>query len=221
MSDKQTEFTAPDSNIEPIGAPNRSSPVPEADSSPCENRSDPPRNAAKNGIKPFSVRSLTRAALLLAAALILSWLEAILPFQIPIPGVKLGFSNIPVILALYYAPFGAALGFGILKAVLTSVFLGKFSGLLFALCGTVCSVCAMAMIRKCRFLSSLSVCVGGAAAHAVGQIAAACVLLSPAVISYLPIACAASAACGGIMRILIAPFLPNAAKKRGIRFDRF
>ena len=40
-------------------------------------------------------------ALMTALALIFSYIETILPFNIGIPGVKLGIANIVVVLALY------------------------------------------------------------------------------------------------------------------------
>ena len=142
------------------------------------------------------VRQLTRWALLTAAALILSWVEAILPFRIPVPGVKLGFSNVIVTYVLYTAPFPAALLFAIGKVLLSAVFLGHLSGLPFALCGTLLSLCGMALLKKAPCFSSLGVNASGAVLHGAGQLLAASVLLSPSVLSLLPLMTAASAACG-------------------------
>ena len=46
-------------------------------------------------------RELTRFALLIALAMVLSWLESLVPLSLAVPGVKLGLANLVVIFALY------------------------------------------------------------------------------------------------------------------------
>lgn len=148
--------------------------------------------------KALSPRRITRTALLMGVALILSWVEAVLPFQIPIPGVKLGFANIVVVFVLYTESFPAALLFGILRALLSGLFLGRLSGVLFSLCGTVLAVCGMALLKKCRCFSSLGVSAAGAILHSMGQLIPASLLLTPAVWQMLPLMGLASAFCGTV-----------------------
>ncbi len=143
-----------------------------------------------------AARKIARFALLMAAALILSWVEAILPFQIPVPGVKLGFANIVLLYVLYTDSFPSALSFGMLRAVLSGVFLGRLSGILFSLSGTVLAVCGMALLKKCRCFSPLGVSAAGAVFHGVGQLAVASLFLTPAVWSVLPWMGLTSVACG-------------------------
>ena len=148
-----------------------------------------------------TARRVSVTALLMAAALILSWVEAVLPFQIPVPGVKLGFANIVIVYVLYTYPFPAVLSFGILRALLSGLFLGRVSGLLFSLCGTVLSICGMALLKKCRCFSSLGVCAAGAILHGIGQLIPASFLLTPAVWQLLPLIGISSAFCGVIIWI--------------------
>ena len=142
---------------------------------------------------------IARYALLLAAALILSWVEAILPFQIPVPGVKLGFANIVSLYILYTYPFPQTLGFGVFRALLSGLFLGRLSGVVFSLCGTVLSLCGMALLKKCNCFSSLGVSVAGAVLHGAGQLCAASFLLTPAVWAALPLMGLSSALCGVVV----------------------
>ena len=148
--------------------------------------------------KRFSTLDITRTALLLAAALILSWVESVLPFQIPVPGVKLGLANIVTLFFFFLFSFPVALLFGLLRALLSSLFLGRLSGLAFSLCGTVLSVCGMALLKKCRCFSSLGVSAAGAVLHGVGQLAAASFLLTPGVWMTLPLMGLSSVFCGVI-----------------------
>lgn len=144
----------------------------------------------------LSPRTVTRIGLFMAVALILSWVESVLPFQIPIPGVKLGFANIVTLAILYQYSFPAALLFGILRVLLSSLFLGRLSGVLFGLCGTVLSVCGMELLKRCRCFSSLGVSAAGAILHGVGQLTVASFLLTPAVWTMLPLMGISSAFCG-------------------------
>ncbi len=147
-------------------------------------------------VKKNSVRTVTRMGLLMAVALILSWVEAVLPFQIPIPGVKLGFANIVTLAVLYQYSFPAALLFGILRVLLSALFLGRLSGVLFGLCGTVLAVCGMSLLKQCRCFSSLGVSAAGAVLHGAGQLVIASILLTPAVWSLMPLLGISSAFCG-------------------------
>lgn len=143
-------------------------------------------------------------ALFLAVALILSWVESVLPFQIPIPGVKLGFANIVTMVVLYQYSFPAALLFGILRVLLSGLFLGRLSGVLFGLCGTVFAVIGMAFLKRMRCFSSLGVSVSGAVLHGVGQLTVASFVLTPAVWWMLPLLGISSAGCGIITWIPLA-----------------
>lgn len=149
--------------------------------------------------KKLSSHAITRMALLMAAALILSWVEAILPFQIPVPGVKLGFANIVLLFVLYGNSFPTALCFGVLRALLSGLFLGRLSGVLFSLGGTVLALCGMALLKKCRCFSPLGVSMAGAVLHGVGQLTVAALLLTPGVLSLLPLMGISSAACGAVI----------------------
>ncbi len=146
--------------------------------------------------KQSAARTVTQMALFMAAALVLSWLEAVLPFQIPIPGVKLGLANIVTLFVLYEYSFPAALLFGVLRVLLSSLFLGRVSGLLFGLAGAVLAVIAMGILKKIPCFSSLSVSVAGAIFHGVGQLAVSSFVYTPAVWSLLPLMGVCSAFCG-------------------------
>ena len=148
--------------------------------------------------KRITAHRVARLALLMAAALILSWVEAVLPFQVPVPGVKLGFANIVLLYVLYTDTVPTALCFGVLRALLGGLFLGRISGILFSLGGTLVAVCGMALLKRCRCFSSLGVSAAGAVLHGVGQLTVASFLLTPSVWMVLPLMGISSVACGVI-----------------------
>lgn len=125
----------------------------------------------------------------IALALALSYTERFLPLQllVPLPGVKLGLANIVTLLALYLFPVKYAFLILIPRCILGAVFGGGITGLLFSLWGGMLALCAMALGKKVPLFSIFGVSVLGAAAHNVGQILAAMVLMRSCYIgAYLP-----------------------------------
>ena len=133
-------------------------------------------------------KRLTRLALLSAVALGLYVLEAQLPNPIPVAGVKLGLSNIVSIYTLFaYGPW-AALGVLLTRVLLGSLFAGG-STIFYSLAGGVCCFLAMALLRLAMTEKQMWACSAlGAAAHNIGQLAAAALLSGTwGVFAYLPI----------------------------------
>lgn len=145
------------------------------------------------------VKKTALCALLTALALVLSYVEGTIPLQllIPLPGVKLGLANIVTLMALYF--LGARYGFVILvcRCVLGSAFGGGVTALIFSLTGGLCAMSAMALGKRLPCLSVYGVSLLGAAAHNLGQILAAMVLLkSRYVAAYLPLLLVSGAGTG-------------------------
>ena len=90
--------------------------------------------------------------------------------------------------ALYCLDIPSAAAILLLRCVLGSLFGGGVTGLLFSLSGGFLSLAVMALSKRLRALSVYGVSVLGAAAHNVGQIAAAVAVMGSAyVVSYLPV----------------------------------
>jgi len=121
---------------------------------------------------------LTKTALLTAAALIVFTLEAQLPAPIPLPGVKLGLSNIFVVYALYTLDLRHALLLLLCKVTLGSVMAGSGVGFFYSLAGGLLCFAAMAGLKGALEGRQMWVCSAiGAVAHNAGQLAVA-VLIS-------------------------------------------
>lgn len=158
-------------------------------------------------------KRLALCAVLISLALALSYTERFLPLQllIPLPGVKLGLANIVTLIALYLLGPGAAFGILVPRCILGAVFGGGITGLLFSLTGGLLAVSVMVLCRRIRALSVYGVSVLGAAAHNVGQILAAMVLMQSVYVgAYLPYllvvsvftGCATGAAGAGVLRVM-------------------
>jgi heptaprenyl diphosphate synthase len=124
-----------------------------------------------------------------ALALALSYTERFIPLQllIPLPGVKLGLANIVTLVSLYLFSTRYTYGILITRCILGAVFGGGVTGLLFSLTGGLLALSVMATAQRLPFLSVYGVSILGAAAHGVGQILAAMLLMKSVYIgAYLP-----------------------------------
>lgn len=159
----------------------------------------------------IKTQKITISAVLTALALILGLLERWIP--IPLPGVKLGLSNIVSLYALYTLGFPYAGSILILRCLLGSIFSGSITGLIYSFSGGLLSLLVMVLSKKASFFSIHGVSVLGASAHSFGQIAAASLMMSsPSVFVYLPVMLAVSVVTGlfvSAITCLILKTLPD------------
>lgn len=137
----------------------------------------------------FKTRKLTLCAVLISLALVLSYMERFFPLQlaVPLPGVKLGLANIVSLVSLYLLGGRSAYIILAIRCILGSAFGGGFTSLMFSLTGGTLAMLVMALSRRLPFLSIYGVSILGAAAHNIGQICAAMVLMHSVYIgAYLP-----------------------------------
>ena len=158
--------------------------------------------------------TLTLCAMLISLALALSYAERFIPLQmlIPLPGIKLGLANIVTLTALYLLGAKSAFTILVLRCFLGSLFGGGITGFLFSLCGGLLSMTVMTFTRRLTCFSVYGVSILGAAAHNIGQIAVAILLMRSVYIgAYLPYLLivalftgfATGSACAGILKILL------------------
>ncbi len=136
----------------------------------------------------MSAKKVSRLALLVAFALILSYVESFLPV-IPIPGAKLGLANIATLLCLYLYSPREALVLVVLRTSLSAFLFTGFSALMYALAGGLLSLAAMCLARRIfkDKLSIAGISILGAVFHHIGQmIVAVFVLQSLAILTILP-----------------------------------
>ena len=130
--------------------------------------------------------SLTRCALLTAAALIISLLENLIP--LPVPGVKLGIANaVSLYLLLYHRP-REAFGVLIARLLLAALISGNPSALLYSATGGIAALLLSWGLKRFSCFSPIGLSVAGAATHHIGQLCCAALITgSSSILSYLPI----------------------------------
>lgn len=164
-------------------------------------------------------KRLALDAMLTAAALALSYIEALFPPPLPLPGVKLGLANIATVFALDTLGAGDALRILVARCLLGALFAGNASALLFSLLGGLSAMAVMIALERVKKLSLFGVSIGGAAAHNCGQIAAAMLVLgNRAPLHYLPFLLLVSLV-SGTLTGFIASMLHTALEKAAWRKD--
>ena len=123
-----------------------------------------------------------------ALALIFSYIETLIPFQIGIPGVKLGLANLVIVIALYRMPVGEVYLRSGVRVVLTGFLFGNLMSILYSLAGGILSLTVMWGMKRIRSVSILGVSIAGGVFHNVGQLLAAALMVETyGVFSYLPV----------------------------------
>lgn len=124
----------------------------------------------------------------MALALIFSYIETLIPFQIGIPGVKLGLANLVIVIALYRMPVGEVYLLSGVRVVLTGFLFGNLMSILYSLAGGILSLTVMRGMKRIRSVSILGVSIAGGVFHNIGQLLAAALMVETyGVFSYLPV----------------------------------
>lgn len=154
------------------------------------------------------LKRLTADAMLVGAAMMISYVEAILPieFVIVLPGVKLGLANLAVMIAFFTLGAADAAVVSFIRVLLCGVLFGSGISTLFSLLGALFAFAGLMIYRYAlkRVLSPVGASILSAALHNVGQLVAAGLVLSDtAVIAYAPVMLGASVVYGGVNGILL------------------
>ena len=134
--------------------------------------------------KSQAVRKVALFGMLTALALLLSYVEALILAFFAFPGMKLGLTNIVVLVALYRMGSVPALTINLLRIVLVSVLFGSFASFVYSLAGGMLSTAVMILLRHSGRLRLVTVSIAGGVAHNVGQIVAAMIMMSTAGIGW-------------------------------------
>lgn len=139
----------------------------------------------------------------LALAMICSYIELLIPFDFGIPGVKLGLTNIVVVLMLYSIGAKEAFVVSAVRIFLVGLLFGNVVGILYSLGGGICSFLVMFLLKKTKQFGCISVSVAGGISHNAGQIVvAAFVVASRYVLYYFPVLMLAGLLTGLLIGIL-------------------
>lgn len=141
--------------------------------------------------------------MLIALAFIFSYLEAIIPIPIPVPGVKLGLANLVTIVGLYTVGIKGTVVVSLIRIVLVGLTFGNLFSMVYSLAGGAFSLALMVLCKRKNWFSQIGVSVIGGIGHNIGQLLIASVVVQTAgVFVYLPALLAAGVAAGAVIGLL-------------------
>ena len=144
-------------------------------------------------------RRLARVSLLCACALVLSYLETMIPLPIAVPGIKLGLANVAVVVALYALDVKSAAAVALVKVFASGFLFGSPMMLAYSLGGTALAFIGMVALAAVPGVGLVPVSMLAAVLHNVGQLGvAAMALQTPAVFINLGVLGVAACVTGGI-----------------------
>lgn len=137
----------------------------------------------------IQIRKMVFLALLVSMGVALGFIESMIPLPLPLPGARLGLSNLVVLTSLLV--FGNKEGFivAFLKSLLLMLVTGNVMAFFYSTTGSILS--CLAMIGAIRWImpriSSIGVSLIGASFHNLGQVSVACLIVSNwRIFAYLP-----------------------------------
>ena len=146
------------------------------------------------------IQKLTLLGLCASVALLLSYVEAMIPpLFSAIPGIKMGLPNVVIVFVLYRYGVRDASLVSVVRLIIVAMLFGSVTTFIYSLAGAVLSLLVMAILKKLDFLSTVGVSVAGGVCHNIGQIIVAMILLNTAEIGYYMIVLAITGTIAGIL----------------------
>ena len=139
------------------------------------------------------VKCLSRVALLSAVALVLSFIETMIPLPLGFPGFKLGLANVAILVALYATDAKSAACVAAVKVAAAGFLFGSPTMLVYSASGTLLAFLGMWGLSRVSWLDVVPVSMIASLLHVAGQLCAAAVFLSSlaVLINVLPLGVAA------------------------------
>ena len=147
----------------------------------------------------MKTKKMVFLGLMVGYSLILYILETYIPnpFIAFFPGAKLGLTNIITLVSLLIFGFKETFIIVTVRVILSSIFAGPMSYLLFSIGGAYLSLIVMFLVNKIKGFSVIGVSIAGAIAHNMGQLLVASILVENfLMITYLPFMLATSLVTG-------------------------
>lgn len=132
----------------------------------------------------MNYRKIPYYGLFAALAILMGYVEFMIPVPVPIPGVKLGLANVIVIIMLYFMDAKSAFFVSLIRVLLSGLLFAGFAGMLYSLAGALCSFAVMVLLQKTGKFSTIGVSVAGGIFHNVGQIVVASLVVQNVRMAY-------------------------------------
>ena len=157
----------------------------------------------------ISAKTVALLAMMIALALVFSYVETLIPINFGIPGVKLGLANLVIVAALYLIGGKEAFLVSVVRIFLSGFMFGNLASIMYSLAGGLLSLAVMLILKKTDKLSILAVSVLGGICHNIGQlIVAILVVENLKLIFYVPVLLISGFVTGLLIGIVSRVILP-------------
>ncbi len=158
-------------------------------------------------------KRLALCAILAALAMILSYIEALIPLPVPVPGIKLGLANLIVVIAIYKLGFRYAFIINCIRIFTAGLLFTGVFGVIYSMAGGIFSILVMYVLYRTSLFGTVGISMAGGVFHNLGQIITACLIMSNIrLMSYFPVLLISGMISGiliGIVAFLVIKRLPH------------
>lgn len=147
-------------------------------------------------------------SVLISLALIFSYIEMLIPFNFGVPGIKLGLSNLIIVVAIYRLGTVFALTVNLMRIFLAGLLFGGISPMMYSLAGGIVSFAVMFILYKTNLFSPVGVSMAGGVMHNAGQLTVAALIVETSKIYlYMPVLLISGMITGILLGIIAALLL--------------
>ena len=165
---------------------------------------DKKRSAVQSVFRDISSRKLAMLALLTALAILIGYVESLIPLNFGIPGIKPGLCNIVILITMMLFSWREALIVSAARVLVIGFLFGNLFSILYGLTGTVLSILVMAFLFEMEIFGMLGISAAGGTIHNIGQLLVAkAVLPALPLLWYTPVLIFAGMATGALVGLLV------------------
>lgn len=155
-----------------------------------------------------------------ALAILLGYVESLIPLLPSVYGIKLGLSNLMIVFMLYLYGSLEAFVVSMIRIIVIGFLFGNLFSILFSLAGALASLLVMSAVKKIQSMGVIGVSLTGGVAHNMAQMGVAWFLVSRIhLLYYLPVLMAAGVITGIIIglvsREMLRRLCPLLEKEKG------
>ncbi|MBR4286182.1 MAG: Gx transporter family protein [Clostridia bacterium] len=160
-------------------------------------------------------KKIALLGVLTSVALVLSYLESVLPpIWAAVPGIKVGLPNVVIIFLLYKFGVKEAAIVSFIRLFIVALLFGNVMTLAYSFAGALLSIVLMAICKKIKVFSVVGTSIVGGVAHNLGQILVAIFLFDTVQIGYYMIVLAITGTIAGVFIGLAGALLLKRLNKK-------
>lgn len=151
----------------------------------------------------MSAKRIAKMSMLVALAIIFSYIEFLIPINLGVPGIKLGLANLVIVIALYIMNTMDVCLISILRILILGFMFGSGMSIIYSIAGAVLSLIVMCIIKRIKGFSIVGVSIAGGVCHNIGQIVVAMLVVeTTGILYYMPALLVSGVITGAIIGII-------------------